>query len=152
MFFLMLLFIIGLNTLLPVPPITVSNPSESCGITEKVFDFSSSLEMTTTDISVPINKQSSKDEPANDAPTEPRKEQRSVMRELLDFVRKPSKKAATRTGKFAAAFSRAESNSATPLLRQSTFSSAPRASSGAGKTAVTKQLSEAGLESKMSIK
>lgn len=146
----MLLFIVGLNTLLPVPPITVSNPSESCGITEKVFDFSSSLE--TTDIFVPINKQSSKEEPAGDAPTEPRKEQRSVMRELLAFVRKPSKKAATRTGKFAAAFSRAESNSATPLLRQSTFSSAPRASSGAAKTAVTKQLSEAGLESKMSLK
>lgn len=83
-------------------------------------------------------------------PPEPR--QRSVMRELLAFVRKPSKKAATRTGKFAAAFSRAEPNSATPLMRQSTFTSAPRASSGAGKTAVTKQLSEAGLESKMSLK
>lgn len=84
--------------------------------------------------------------------SEPRKEQRSVMRELLAFVRKPSKKAATRTGKFAAAFTRAESNSASPLMRQSTFSSAPRASSGAAKTAVTKQLSEAGLESKMSLK
>lgn len=83
--------------------------------------------------------------------TEPRKE-RSVMRELLAFVRNPSKKSVTRTGKFAAAFSRAESNSATPLMRQSTFSSAPRASSGAAKSAVTKQLSEAGLESKMSLK
>lgn len=143
---------IGLNTLLHVPPITVSNPSESCGITEKVFDFSSSLEVTTTDICVPINKQFSKEDNPQDAQPEPRKEQRSVMRELLAFVRKPSKKTATRTGKFAAAFSRAESNSATPLLRQSTFSSAPRASSGAAKTAVTKQLSEAGLESKMSLK
>lgn len=145
-------FNIGLNTLLHVPPITVSNPSESCGITEKVFDLSSSLEVTTSDICVPISKQFSKEEPPNDVTPEPRKENRSVMRELLAFVRKPSKKTTTRTGKFAAAFSRAESNSATPLLRQSTFSSAPRASSGAAKTAVTKQLSEAGLESKMSLK
>lgn len=140
---------IGLNTL-HVPPITVSNPSENLGITEKVFDMSSSLE--TADLYIPTNKPSPKEEASAEIPAEPRKEQRSVMRELLAFVRKPSKKAATRTGKFAAAFSRAESNSATPLMRQSTFSSAPRASSGAGKTAVTKQLSEAGLESKMSLK
>lgn len=73
------------------------------------------------------------------------------MQEILAFVRKPSRKAATRTGKFAAAFTRAE-NSETPLMRQSTFSSSPRASSGAAKTAVTKQLSEAGIESKMSLK
>lgn len=73
------------------------------------------------------------------------------MREILAFVRKPSRKAATRTGKFAAAFTRAE-NSQTPLMRQSTFSSSPRASSGAAKTAVTKQLSEAGIESKISLK
>lgn len=102
---------------------------------------------------MPNNKPSPNEEPTVENPPEPRKEQpRSVMRELLAFVRKPSKKAATRTGKFAAAFSRAESNSATPLMRQSTFSSAPRASSGAAKSAVTKQLSEAGLESKMSLK
>lgn len=73
------------------------------------------------------------------------------MQEILAFVRKPSRKAATRTGKFAAAFTRAE-NSETPLMRQSTFCSSPRASSGAAKTAVTKQLSEAGIESKMSLK
>lgn len=144
----------GFNTL-HVPPITVSNPSESCGITEKMFDFNTPLEKaSSSEIYLPINKPSTspKEEPPAEVQPEPRKEQRSVMRELLAFVRKPSKKAATRTGKFAAAFSRAESNSATPLMRQSTFTSAPRASSGAAKTAVTKQLSEAGLESKMSLK
>ncbi|XP_031630534.1 serine-enriched protein isoform X2 [Contarinia nasturtii] len=138
----------GLNTL-HVPPITVSNPSESCGITEKMYDVSSSPEIPTSDTGAQ-NKQSPKEEQPVEV-NEPRKE-RSVMRELLAFVRIPSKKSATRTGKFAAAFSRAESNSATPLIRQSTFTSAPRASSGAAKTAVTKQLSEAGLESKMSLK
>lgn len=120
-----------------------------------MFDFNTPIEKSSDTFS-PINKPSTspnREEPPADAPPpEPRKEQRSVMRELLAFVRKPSKKAATRTGKFAAAFSRAESNSATPLMRQSTFSSAPRASSGAAKSAVTKQLSEAGLESKMSLK
>lgn len=139
-----------------VPPITVSNPSESCGITDKMFDITSSFESTTATIEtyLPTTKPTtiSKDEQSTDSQPEPRKEQRSVMRDILAFVRKPSKKAATRTGKFAAAFTRAESNSASPLMRQSTFTSAPRASSGAAKTAVTKQLSEAGLESKMSLK
>lgn len=147
-------FITGLNTL-HVPPITVSNPSESCGILEKVFDVSSSFEATTSETYLPsINPSTIPNEDAPvDLQPEPRKEQcRSVMREILAFVRKPSKKAVTRTGKFAAAFTRAESNSASPLMRQSTFSSAPRASSGAAKTAVTKQLSEAGMESKMSLK
>lgn len=129
-----------------VPPITVSNPSENLGITEKMFDMSPTVDIA--EYSIQASKQ---EEPTVEAPSEPRK---GLVRELLAFVRKPSKKAATRTGKFAAAFSRAESNSATPLIRQSTFSSAPRASSGAAKTAVTKQLSaaEAGLESKMSFK
>lgn len=130
-----------------MPPITVSNPSENLGIIEKMFDMSPTLD--TADFLIPATKQSPKEEPIMETPCEPRK---GLVRELLAFVRKPSKKAATRTGKFAAAFSRAESNSATPLMRQSTFSSAPRASSGAAKTAVTKQLSEAGLESKMSFK
>lgn len=68
--------------------------------------------------------------------------------------RKSSRKATTRTGKFAAAFgARTESNAATPLMRQSTFSSSPRPSSGAGKTAVTKQTSlSEGIESKISLK
>lgn len=142
---------------LQIPPITVSNPSDTFSITEKIFDFSSSIEKRISDseIVVPINTppQHSPTAAAAEAqPEPPRKEQRSVMREILAFVRKPSKKAATRTGKFAAAFSRAESNLASPLLRQSTFSSSPRASSGAAKNAVTKQLSEAGIESKMSLK
>lgn len=137
----------GLNTL-HVPPITVSNPSENLGITDKMFDMSPTIDIA--EMLIPATKQSPKEEQISEPPCEPRK---GLVRELLAFVRKPSKKATTRTGKFAAAFSRAESNSATPLLRQSTFSSAPRASSGAAKSAVTKQIStEAGLESKMSFK
>lgn len=90
------------------------------------------------------------------SPVQERKE-RSVIREIMAFVRKPSKKTTTttttRTGRFANAFSRAESGSASPLLRQSTFSSSPAASSRAAKSAVTKQMSEAGpFESKMSLK
>lgn len=74
------------------------------------------------------------------------RKERSVIREIIAFVRKPSKKqstttATTRTGRFANAFSRAESGSASPLLRQSTFSSSPAASSCAAKSAVTKQMS-----------
>lgn len=90
------------------------------------------------------------------SPVQERKE-RSVIREIIAFVRKPSKKtptttATTRTGRFANAFSRAESGSASPLLRQSTFSSSPAASSRAAKSAVTKQMSEVTFEPKMSLK
>lgn len=80
------------------------------------------------------------------SPVQERKE-RSVIREIIAFVRKPSKKATTttaattRTGRFANAFTRAESSSASPLPRQSTFSSSPAASSRAAKSAVTKQMS-----------
>lgn len=130
-----------------MPPITVSNPSENLGITEKIFDMSPTAD--TAEFLLPAAKNSSKEEPIVEAPCEPRK---GLVRELLAFVRKPSKKTATRTGKFAAAFSRAESNSATPLMRQSTFTSSPRASSGAAKTAVTKQLSLSILNSKMSFR
>ncbi len=85
----------------------------------------------------------SEDKPPS--PVQERKE-RSVIREIIAFVRKPSKKtpattATTRTGRFANAFSRAESGSASPLPRQSTFSSSPAASSRAAKSAVTKQMS-----------
>lgn len=130
-----------------MPPITVSNPSENLGITEKMFDMSPNVD--TVEFLLPAAESSPKEDPMNGAPSEPRK---GLVRELLAFVRKPSKKTVSRTGKFAAAFSRAESNSATPLLRQSTFSSAPRSSSGAAKTAVTKQLSLSILNSKMSFR
>lgn len=134
---------VGQNTLL-IPPITVSNPSETCAIIEKT------LESVKTEIKSP--NAATSDNAGQPQPVPERKEQRSVMREILAFVRKPSKKTTTRNGKFAAAFSRAESNSATPLLRQSTFSSSPAASSRAAKTAVTKQLSEIAFEPKMSLK
>lgn len=166
---------------LQIPPITVSNPSETCAIIEKTMD-ASMLSFFQHD-----NKSPSTDfggggggyeatTPGGSAvppPQQERKEQRSVMREILAFVRKPSKKAscvtatvaaaaattatpssaASRTGgRFAAAFSRAESGSGTPLLRQSTFSTSPAASSRAAKSAVTKQLSEASFEPKISFK
>lgn len=144
---------------LQIPPITVSNPSETCAIIEK------SMELSAKDFMQAAEQPS--------VPPEQRKEQRSVMRDLLAFVRKPSKKVTTlmgaastgvaaapttsaastsRTGRFAAAFSRAEIGSSTPLLRQSTFSTSPAASSRAAKSAVTKQLSDAGFEPKLSFK
>ncbi|XP_055706516.1 serine-enriched protein-like [Phlebotomus papatasi] len=118
---------------LPIPPITISNPSETIAIIQRQID--STVESSADEKSPP--------------PVE-RKEKTSVMREILAFVRKPSKKVTTRTSRFAAAFSRAESTSGSPLLRQSTFSSAPTASSRAAKSAVTKQMSEVSLEPKMS--
>lgn len=156
---------------LQIPPITVSNPSETCAIIEK------SLELSARDAVCML----AAEQPATSTSGAPeqRKEQRSVMRDLLAFVRKPSKKvttlmgvsaaaaaagpaaatatatsaaSASRTGRFAAAFSRAESGSGTPLLRQSTFSTSPAASSRAAKSAVTKQLSDAGFEPKLSFK
>lgn len=147
---------IGMNTL-HIPPITVSNPSETCAIIEKTFESSTNGDNSSpiTEIIVPTNvNTSAATNVPQSTPSEqtPRKEQRSVMREILAFVRKPSKKATTRTGKFAAAFSRAESNQATPLMRQSTFSSSPAASSRAAKSAVTKQISEISFEPKMSLK
>lgn len=135
---------VGPNTL-QIPPITVSNPSETCAIIEKTLE-SVKVEVKSPSAQAPETQVQSQ-------PAPERKEQRSVMREILAFVRKPSKKATTRNGKFAAAFSRAESNSATPLLRQSTFSSSPAASSSSrAKSAVTKQLSEIAFEPKMSLK
>lgn len=132
-------------TTLHIPPITVSNPSETCAIIEKTLD---SIRIESSPLVDPFISEY----PPPSPPAPERKEQRSVMREILAFVRKPSKKATTRTGRFAAAFSRAESNSATPLIRQSTFSSSPAASSRAAKSAVTKQLSEISFEPKMSLK
>lgn len=127
---------------LQIPPITVSNPSETYEIIEKTLAST---------------KEKSPIEPPEKPPSPPpqEKKERSMMRDLLAFVRKPSKKAtstSSRTGRFAAAFSRAESGSGTPLLRQSTFSSSPAASSRAAKSAVTKQMSEVGFEPKMSLK
>lgn len=146
-----------------IPPITVSNPSETCRLTPK-SEFNNDnprdselKELSLKDIS-----------PVTDTPQPPpllsetKKEKPSVMREILAFVRKPSKKvsstaptssaSSSRTGRFAAAFSRADSGSCTPLLRQSTFSTSPAASSRAAKSAVTKQMSEVGYEPKISLK
>lgn len=137
-----------------IPPITVSNPSETCLINTK-------SEYTNDNINeqAKLSKDSTptKDsQPSLQSTTEIKKEKPSVIRELLTFVRKPSKKisssSTTRTGRFAAAFSRADSGSSTPLLRQSTFSTSPAASSRAAKSAVTKQMSEVGYEPKISLK
>lgn len=129
---------------LPIPPITVSNPSETCKIVERMTEsMIESIAEAAEEIKVK--------EPEKEV-TE-KKEKTSVMKEILAFVRKPSKKVTTRTGRFAAAFSRAESGSGSgPLIRQSTFSCSPAASSTAAKSAVTKQMSEVGFEPKMSLK
>lgn len=136
-------------TTLNIPPITVSNPSDIYTITGKTVE-NYSQEDSITEIIVPLI--SSPARPSTTAQIQPRKEPRSVMRDLLAFVRKPSKKTTTRTGRFAAAFSRAETNSASPMMRQSTYSTSPAASSRAAKSAVTKQMSEISFEPKMSLK
>lgn len=135
---------------LQIPPITVSNPSETCAIIEKT------LESSTNNDKSPCGSGGEHGGVDRSASPVLERKERSVMRDILAFVRKPSKKAcsspSTRTGRFAAAFSRAESGSGTPLLRQSTFSATPASSSRAAKSAVTKQLSEASFEPKISFK
>ncbi|KAJ6645990.1 Serine-enriched protein [Pseudolycoriella hygida] len=131
-----------------IPPITVSNSeiswahtSETCVIVEKCETF-------------PGEKSTVEEKPPS--PVQERKE-RSVIRDIIAFVRKPSKKTSSisgtsRTGKFANAFSRAESGSASPLMRQSTFSNSPAASTVRTRSAVTRQMSEATFEPKISLK
>lgn len=122
-----------------IPPITISNPTETYELSQRM-------------ILSQKNEQPSTSQPKDSSPVQEKKEKPSVMREILAFVRKPSKKVTTRTSKFAAAFSRRESDSGSPLLRQSTFSSIPNSSSRTARAAVTKQMSEIGFEPKMSLK
>lgn len=152
-----------------IPPITISKPSETMAFVQKMqMDDMNRIDRD-TEITVPeTEKPTPNPQPS---PNAERKEKSSVMKDILAFVRKPSSKkspsptpppekggssgspsggGSTRTSRFAAAFSRTESNSGIPLLRQSTFSSSPTPSSRAAKSAVTKQLSEVSLEPKMS--
>lgn len=151
-----------------IPPITISNPSETCGLSPKSLKSSESGKVSpATKVLTPTtpskehsdnDKKGSlsnlakeakdRDKSGSPSPTPEKKEKTSVMKEILAFVRKPSKKMSTRS-RFAAAFSRADSTSG-PLLRQSTFSSIPNSSSRSGRNAVTKQMSEVGYESKVS--
>ncbi|KAH8421057.1 hypothetical protein KR222_006580 [Zaprionus bogoriensis] len=124
----------------PIPPITVSNPAETYKSAEREREAAEAL------------AREREKEAAAQAP-QPPPEKKSVMREILAFVRKPSKHISTRTNRFANAFTRAESGSSGgPLIRQSTFSASPAASSTAAKSAVQKQMSEVGFEPKMSLK
>lgn len=140
-----------------IPPITISNPSETCGISLKSMDsgkFSPgkhpSPQSPLKDIL--IDKKSSPVKSPCPSPTNvpEKKEKTSVMREILAFVRKPSKKVSTRTSRFAAAFSKTETDPI--LMRQSTFSSTPNTSSRASRIAMTKQMSDVGFEPKISMK
>jgi hypothetical protein len=131
---------------LPIPPITISNPSETCGLSPKSVD---SGRMSPYRLPSPKDPSPAKDEPSEKSEKSEKKEKTSVMREILAFVRKPSKKASTRTNRFAAAFSKSDNDSNAPLVRQSTFSSSPNTSSRAGRAAVTKQMS---YEPKISTK
>lgn len=135
---------------IPIPPITISNPSETCGLSPKSIE---SGRFSPRTIPVPVltpREQSSQKDSDNEQKSDKdnksekseKKEKTSVMREILAFVRKPSKKVSTRTSRFAAAFSKSSTNdSNAPLVRQSTFSNMPNSSSRAGKAAVTKQMS-----------
>lgn len=124
----------------PIPPITVSNPTETYKSAEREREAAEALARE-------------REKEAAQAQPQPPPEKKSVMREILAFVRKPSKHISTRTNRFANAFTRAESGSSSgPLIRQSTFSASPAASSTAAKSAVQKQMSEVGFEPKMSLK
>ncbi|KAH8372848.1 hypothetical protein KR009_006576 [Drosophila setifemur] len=123
----------------PIPPITVSNPAETYKSAER--------EREAAEAAAKEREKEKEQEAAQP------QEKKSVMREILAFVRKPSKHISTRTNRFANAFTRAESGSSSgPLIRQSTFSASPAASSTAAKSAVQKQMSEVGFEPKMSLK
>ncbi|EDX07387.1 GD11211 [Drosophila simulans] len=123
----------------PIPPITVSNPAETYKSAEREREAAEAAAR---------EREKEKEKEA----AQPQ-EKKSVMREILAFVRKPSKHLSSRTNRFANAFTRAESGSSGgPLIRQSTFSASPAASSTAAKSAVQKQMSEVGFEPKISQK
>jgi len=123
----------------PIPPITVSNPAETYKSAER--------EREAAEAAAREREREKEKEAAQP------QEKKSVMREILAFVRKPSKHLSSRTNRFANAFTRAESGSSGgPLIRQSTFSASPAASSTAAKSAVQKQMSEVGFEPKISQK
>lgn len=128
---------------LPIPPITISNPSETCGLSPRSVE---SGRISPCHFPSPKDP-SPKEDFSEKSEKSEKKEKTSVMREILAFVRKPSKKSSTRTSRFAAAFSKSDNETNAPLVRQSTFSSTPNTSSRAGRIAVTKQLS---YEPKMS--
>jgi hypothetical protein len=128
-----------------IPPITISNPSETFALIQKSVESKADHEDAN-------NRPPRTPDKTDSPPTTEKKEKPSVMSEILAFVRKPSKKVMSRTStsRFAAAFSRRESDSGSPLVRQSTFSSIPNTSSMAGRSAVTKQMSEVAPEPKIS--
>lgn len=157
-----------------IPPITISKPSETMAFVQKMqMEEMGDVNRIEKDKNAPKEAVAAAAAQPQPSPSADRKEKSSVMKDILAFVRKPSSKkstsptppagntntasssspaasSGTRTSRFAAAFSRTESNSGIPLLRQSTFSSSPTPSSRAAKSAVTKQLSEVSLEPKMS--
>lgn len=95
----------------PIPPITISNASETFPLTTKTMP---------SQVEKPATKSPKSQSPVQEKPTVPPKpasptpqssesKKPSVMKEILNFVRKPSKKVTTQTAKFAAAFTRRES-------------------------------------------
>lgn len=149
-----------INHQLPIPPITISNPSETCGLSPKSVDSGRNSPRIPSPIRLDLSPMKDYQNNGSNNPNDgaksdteqkseksEKKEKTSVMREILAFVRKPSKKVSkmsTRTSRFAAAFSKSsnsETNSNAPLVRQSTFSNMPNASSRQARAAVTKQMS-----------
>lgn len=143
---------------LPIPPITISNASDTCGLSPKSIESPGR--------SSPMRPQSLRDlishshedmsEERSDSRSEKveKKERTSVMKEILSFVKKSSKKSSpAKTSRFSAVFSKSSEHHETtnaPIMRQNTYSTSPNTSSRAGRTAVTKQVScEAKLSSKL---
>ncbi len=123
---------------LPIPPITIST-SEMCGLSPKSAD---SPRLPSPKDQSPIKER--KEQMAEKTPE--KKEKTSVMREILAFVRKPSKKVTTRTSRFAGVFSKSNNENNESLTRQNTISGMPNTSTRAS---VTKQMS---YEPKISTK
>lgn len=135
------------NNQLPIPPITISNASDGCGLSPKSIESGrisplrphSPKSVSREDVS----EKSDKSEKAE------KKERTSVMKEILAFVRKPTKKnspkqSPSKMSRFSSVFSKSSDNnheSNSPILRQSTYSSSPSTSSRAARNAVTKQMS-----------
>ncbi|XP_065367892.1 serine-enriched protein-like [Calliphora vicina] len=137
----------------PIPPITVSNPAETYRMAESINMEKSAEAQKELENLQKEEQEKAEAKTASDSKDQQHPEKKSVMREILAFVRKPSKHISTRTNRFANAFTRAESGTSSgPLIRQSTFSASPAASSTAAKSAVVKQMSEVGFEPKMSLK
>lgn len=106
---------------LPIPPITISNASDTCGLSPRSMEsgkFSPMRPQSLKDLNSPSREEFS--EKSDKSEKAEKKERTSVMKEILSFVRKSSKKASpSKSSRFAAVFSKSDNNeSNAPMIRQ----------------------------------